>query len=62
MEKTDVGNRLQEWQRRASERAKSLGQTTDKYVRENTWSTLALAMILGCVVGYLLRGDRERSD
>jgi ElaB/YqjD/DUF883 family membrane-anchored ribosome-binding protein len=59
MNKTDVTNRIQDWQKKATETARNMGQTTDQYVRENTWSTLAIAAILGCVVGYFLTGDRD---
>jgi ElaB/YqjD/DUF883 family membrane-anchored ribosome-binding protein len=59
MNKEEVTNRVEEWQKRATETAKNLGQTTDKYVRQNTWSTLAVAAIVGCVIGYLLTADRD---
>jgi ElaB/YqjD/DUF883 family membrane-anchored ribosome-binding protein len=59
MNTTEFTNRAQEWQKRATETAKHVGQTTDNYVRENTWTTLAVAAILGCVVGYFLSGDRD---
>jgi ElaB/YqjD/DUF883 family membrane-anchored ribosome-binding protein len=59
MERADFTNRLQDWQRRASEKAKNLGQTTDHYVRENTWSTLLVAALVGCLVGYFLTSDRD---
>jgi ElaB/YqjD/DUF883 family membrane-anchored ribosome-binding protein len=59
MNTTEFTNRVQDWQKRASETAKNLGQTTDDYVREYAWTTLAVAAIVGCVVGYLLSGDRD---
>ena len=49
-----VTDKFQDWQRRAGETAKNVGQVTDQYVRDNTWSTLAAAAILGCVLGWLL--------
>jgi ElaB/YqjD/DUF883 family membrane-anchored ribosome-binding protein len=58
MNKEDVTNRVQDWQKRATETAKNWGQTTDRYVRDNTWTTLAIAAVVGCVVGYLLTADR----
>ena len=54
-----VTDKFQDWQKRAGEAARNAGQVTDKYVRENTWTTLALAAVLGCVVGYLLAGRRD---
>ena len=59
MNKTEFTNRVEDWQKRATETAKNFGQTTDHYVRENTWTTLVVAAILGCVVGYLLTSDRD---
>ena len=62
MNKTEITNRVQEWQKRATETARNLGQTTDQYVRENTWSTLAVAVVLGCIVGYLVSGSRSEEE
>ena len=59
MNTTEFTNRVQDWQKRATETAKNVSQSTDKYVRENTWTTLAIAAVLGCVVGYLLSCDRD---
>lgn len=59
MDKTEVTDRLQDWQKRASETAKNWGKVSHRYVRENTWTTLALAAVLGCVIGYLLSADRD---
>ena len=59
MNKTELTNRVQDWQKRATKTAKNVGQTTHRYVRENTWTTLAIAAVVGCVVGYLLAPDRE---
>lgn len=61
MDTSEFTNRVEDWQKRASETARNLGQNTDRYVRENTWSTLLIAAVVGCVVGYLLSGDRGES-
>ncbi len=53
---------MQDWQQRATQGARDLGNTADRYVRENTWLTLGIAAALGCVVGYLLVGNREDSE
>jgi ElaB/YqjD/DUF883 family membrane-anchored ribosome-binding protein len=34
--------------------AMNAGRTTDYYVRENTWTAIGLAALVGCVVGFLL--------
>ena len=59
MNKTEVTNRMQDWQKRATETARNVGQNTNKYVRENTWTTLGIAALIGCVVGFLLAPDRD---
>ena len=59
MNKTDITNRVQDWQKRATETAKNMGQQTHRYVHENAWSTLIIAALVGCMVGYLLAPDRD---
>jgi ElaB/YqjD/DUF883 family membrane-anchored ribosome-binding protein len=59
MNTRDLTDRFQDWQQRAGESMRNFGQTTDTYVRENTWTTLAIAAALGCVLGYLLAGGRD---
>lgn len=49
-----------DWQNRASEMARSMGSATDRYVHENTWATIGVAALIGCVVGYLLASGRDR--
>jgi len=55
----ELTNRVQDWQRRARQKASKVGEATDTYVRKNTWTTLAIAALVGCVVGYVLSGDRD---
>jgi ElaB/YqjD/DUF883 family membrane-anchored ribosome-binding protein len=52
-------DKLQGWQRRAGETAKNVSQVTDQYVRDNTWTSLAVAAVLGCVIGLLLARGRD---
>ena len=49
----------QEWQQAASETARNAAQETDQYVRENVWSTVALAVLAGCALGFLLGRSRD---
>jgi ElaB/YqjD/DUF883 family membrane-anchored ribosome-binding protein len=48
------------WQNRATDMAKTMGSATDRYVHENTWATVGIAALVGCVVGYLLASGRDR--
>ena len=44
----------QEWQQTAMESARNAAQATDSYVRENVWSSIALAVLTGWALGFLL--------
>jgi ElaB/YqjD/DUF883 family membrane-anchored ribosome-binding protein len=54
MNTSEMTDKLRDWQRRAGETARQVGEVTDDYVHDNAWSTIVMAAILGCVVGYLL--------
>ena len=58
-EMTEAKNKFQDWQQRATQRARDMGQLTDQYVRENTWRTIAVAAIVGCVIGFLLASRND---
>lgn len=49
----------QQWRENALESARNAAQATDDYVRENVWSTLALAVLAGCALGFLLGRSRD---
>jgi ElaB/YqjD/DUF883 family membrane-anchored ribosome-binding protein len=49
----------QEWQQAAAESARTAAQATDQYVRENVWSSIALAVLAGCALGFLLGRSKE---
>ncbi len=59
MNTREMSDKFQDWQKRATETARNVGQATDQYVRENTWTTIAAAAVLGCVLGYLLASRGE---
>jgi len=59
MKTSEMADRLEDWQERAKEKARDFSTATDRYVHENTWTSIACAAFLGCVIGYLLAG---RSD
>lgn len=54
MKTRELTDKLQDWQERASETARNVGEITDRYVHENTWTTIAVAALVGCIIGYLL--------
>ncbi len=59
MKTREVTDKLQDWQKRISDTARQAGKATDDYVHENAWTSIALAAVFGCIIGYLLgnRGD-----
>jgi ElaB/YqjD/DUF883 family membrane-anchored ribosome-binding protein len=54
MNTRDLTDKIQDLQERATKAAKNMGQVTDDYVHDNTWTSIACAALLGCVVGFLL--------
>jgi ElaB/YqjD/DUF883 family membrane-anchored ribosome-binding protein len=52
-------DKLQDWQKKATETARNVGQVTDEYVHENTWSSIALAAVVGCIIGFLMARSRD---
>ena len=48
-------NRLSDISRRVLEGSKSAASTTDSYVREYAWSSVALAALLGLFLGFVIR-------
>lgn len=59
MKASDMTNRIQDWQKKATETARTVGKTTDDYVHENTWASIGYAALIGVVVGYLLGSRRD---
>jgi ElaB/YqjD/DUF883 family membrane-anchored ribosome-binding protein len=60
MNTEEMTEQAREWQNRATEMARNMGTVTDRYVKENTWTTIAVAALVGCVIGYLLAGGHDR--
>jgi len=54
-----VSDKLQDWQKRATETARNVGEVTDEYVHENAWTSIALAALLGCLIGYFIANRRD---
>ena len=49
--------RLKDFQQQAVEKAKNVSVATDEYVHDNPWQTIAIAAVVGCIIGFLLRRD-----
>lgn len=49
----DAPNRLRDVQQRITETAKNVGNVTDEYVHDHPWQTVAIAAVIGCVIGFL---------
>ena len=57
-QEADVPGRLREVQSRISETAKNVSNVTDDYVHDHPWQTVAMAAVIGCVIGFLI-GHRD---
>ena len=55
----DWKERAQQWQQTAVDNARNAARATDDYVRENVWSTVAMAVLAGCALGFLLGRSRD---
>lgn len=59
MKTNDVTERLQDIQQRATETARNMANVTDEYVHENAWTSVAIAALAGCLVGFFLGRGRD---
>jgi ElaB/YqjD/DUF883 family membrane-anchored ribosome-binding protein len=59
MNTRDLTDKVQDWQKRATETARNVGESTDEYVRDNMWTTIAFAAVIGCVLGFFLARGRD---
>ncbi len=51
--------KARDWQQAAAENARKLARITDHYVRDNTWTSVAIAVSVGCALGFLLGRLRD---
>ncbi|MCI0745428.1 MAG: hypothetical protein L0Y58_08495 [Verrucomicrobia subdivision 3 bacterium] len=51
---TEIPNRLRDVQSRISETAKNVSHVTDEYVHDHPWQTVAIAAVIGYVIGFLV--------
>ena len=57
-QESEVPGRIRDVQNRITETAKNVSNVTDEYVHDHPWQTLAIAAVLGCVIGFLI-GNRD---
>jgi ElaB/YqjD/DUF883 family membrane-anchored ribosome-binding protein len=55
---SEVPSRLRDAQHLLTETAKNVSNVTDEYVHDHPWQTVAIAAVIGCVVGFLI-GHRD---
>jgi hypothetical protein len=55
----DLKDKVQDFQQKATDTARNVTQATDQYIRDNTWTSIACAALLGCIIGYLLSSHGE---
>ena len=58
MNTKELTNNLRDVQKRIGGATRNMSEATDHYVHENVWSSIAVAAVFGCIVGYLL-GRRD---
>jgi ElaB/YqjD/DUF883 family membrane-anchored ribosome-binding protein len=51
----DVKNKLSDVSNRMVERSRAAASSTDQYVHEYAWSSVALAALLGVAIGMMIR-------
>jgi ElaB/YqjD/DUF883 family membrane-anchored ribosome-binding protein len=59
MNTRDITEKLEDLQKQATETCRNVSEATDRYVHENTWTSIACAAVLGCVVGYIIASNRD---
>jgi ElaB/YqjD/DUF883 family membrane-anchored ribosome-binding protein len=62
MNMTETREKWSAFQQRATETARNACKSTDEYIRENTWISLAVALGIGLAVGFLINGSRRRAE
>jgi ElaB/YqjD/DUF883 family membrane-anchored ribosome-binding protein len=59
MNTSDVTEKIQDYQRKATEATRNACKVTDEYVHDNVWTSVAVAAVVGCVVGFFLGRGRD---
>lgn len=56
----DLQDQAEHWGKKVSAKAQDTGKAIQSYVQDNTWTSVAIAAALGCVIGLLM--SRGRGD
>lgn len=51
----EAKRRFNEVKDQVGEKAREVSRVTDEFVHENAWTTVAVAAVVGCLIGYFLR-------
>ena len=52
---SEAKNRLRDLQEQLAPKVRQATQVTDDFVHENAWTTVAIAAVIGCMIGFFLR-------
>lgn len=55
----DLREQAQNFQEKARQAAMNATRATDQYVRDNPWTTLLIASLAGCALGFLLARSKD---
>ena len=50
----DLKEQAQEWQETAKDRVRRATNAANEYVQSNAWTSIAVAAVVGCVIGFFL--------
>ncbi len=56
-QREELTHRFKDLQQQLGEKAKNISEFTDQYVHDNPWRTVGIAVLVGCIVGFLMRRD-----
>lgn len=55
----NLKEKAQVWREKARVKARDAGQAADRYVHENTWTTIGVVALSAGIIGYLLGSRRD---
>ena len=58
-ESSHFNNRIQAIQQKLGETAKNVSHTTDEYVHDNPWTSVAIVAAVGVLIGFLIGNSRD---